>query len=108
TRAARRMWATMMRDRFHAKLPASALLRITASVGGTHFQASEPEINIIRGTLGCLGAVLGGCQGMLLAGYDEAFDIPTEETARLALRTQQIVGFESDATAVADPLGGSD
>jgi methylmalonyl-CoA mutase N-terminal domain/subunit len=107
TRAARRIWATLMRDRFGAKFPASSLLRITASVGGTHFQAAEPETNIIRGTLGCLGAVLGGCQGMLLAGYDEAFDIPTEDTARIALRTQQIVGYESDATATADPLGGS-
>jgi methylmalonyl-CoA mutase, N-terminal domain len=107
TRAARRIWATLMRDRFHAKKKASGLLRITASVGGTHFQAAEPEANMIRGTLGCLGAILGGVQGMLLAGYDEAFDIPTEHTARLALRTQQIVGYESDATAVSDPLGGS-
>lgn len=107
TRAARRLWARMLTDRFKAKSPKSVLLRVTASVGGTHFQAREPEANIIRGTLGCLGAVLGGSQGMLLAGYDEAFDIPTEETARLALRTQQIVGYESDATATADPLGGS-
>ncbi len=107
TRAARRMWARMLTDRFGAKNKNSVLLRVTASVGGTHFQAHEPEINIIRGTLGCLGAILGGTQGMLLAGYDEAFDIPTEDTARIALRTQQIVGYESDATAVADPLGGS-
>jgi methylmalonyl-CoA mutase N-terminal domain/subunit len=107
TRAARRIWARMLRERFGSTNPVSGLLRVTASVGGTHFQVHEPEANIIRGTLGCLGAVLGGCQGMLLAGYDEAFDIPTEDTARLALRTQQIVGYESDATAVADPLGGS-
>lgn len=107
TRAARRIWARLLRERYGAKKESSGLLRVTASVGGTHFQAHEPETNIIRGTLGCLGAVLGGCQGMLLAGYDEAFDIPTEDTARLALRTQQIVGYESDATAVADPLGGS-
>jgi methylmalonyl-CoA mutase, N-terminal domain len=107
TRAARRIWARLLHERFGAKAKASGLLRITASVGGTHFQVHEPETNIIRGTLGCLGAVLGGCQGMLLAGYDEAFDIPTEETARIALRTQQIVGYESDATAVSDPLGGS-
>ncbi|MBA3741969.1 methylmalonyl-CoA mutase [Sporichthya sp.] len=107
TRAARRIWARLMRDRFGAKERSSLLLRVTASVGGTHFQVHEPETNIVRGTLGCLGAVLGGCQGMLLAGYDEAFDIPTEDTARIALRTQQIVGYESDATAVADPLGGS-
>jgi methylmalonyl-CoA mutase N-terminal domain/subunit len=107
TRAARRIWARLMRDRFGCTHPLSGLLRVTASVGGTHFQVHEPQTNIIRGTLGCLGAVLGGCQGMLLAGYDEAFDIPTEETARLALRTQQTVGYESDATAVADPLGGS-
>jgi methylmalonyl-CoA mutase, N-terminal domain len=107
TRAARRLWARMLTERFGAKKRASTLLRVTASVGGTHFQAAEPEANIIRGTLGCLGAVLGGVQGMLLAGYDEAYDIPTEHTARLALRTQQIVGYESDATATADPLGGS-
>ncbi|MGB8195481.1 MAG: methylmalonyl-CoA mutase family protein [Acidimicrobiales bacterium] len=107
TRAARRMWARLLTERFGAKKKSSTLLRVTASVGGTHFQANEPETNIIRGTLGCLGAVLGGCQGMLLAGYDEAFDIPTEDTARIALRTQQIVGYESDATATADPLGGS-
>jgi methylmalonyl-CoA mutase N-terminal domain/subunit len=107
TRAARRIWARMLRERFGVKKRSAGLLRITASVGGTHFQVHEPETNIIRGTLGCLGAVLGGCQGMLLAGYDEAFDIPTEDTARIALRTQQIVGYESDATAVADPLGGS-
>ena len=107
TRAARRIWARLLTERFGAKKRSSTLLRVTASVGGTHFQASEPQANIIRGTLGCLGAVLGGAQGMLLAGYDEAFDIPTEETARLALRTQQIVGYESDATATSDPLGGS-
>src|SRR5882757_6370846 len=107
TRAARRIWARLLRDRFGAQQQASWLPRVTASVGGTHFQVHEPETNIIRGTLGCLGAVLGGVQGMLLAGYDEAFDIPTEETARIALRTQQIVGYESDATAVPDPLGGS-
>jgi methylmalonyl-CoA mutase, N-terminal domain len=107
TRAARRLWAKLLTERFGAKKRSSTLLRVTASVGGTHFQASEPETNIIRGTLGCLGAVLGGVQGMLLAGYDEAFDIPTEDTARIALRTQQIVGYESDATATSDPLGGS-
>ena len=106
-RAARRIWSRMLRDRFGATQKNSLLLRITASVGGTHFQAFEPQINIVRGTLGCLGAVLGGSQGMLLAGYDEAYDIPTEETQRIALRTQQIVGYESDATATADPLGGS-
>jgi methylmalonyl-CoA mutase N-terminal domain/subunit len=106
-RAARRIWARMLRERYGAQKTSSTLLRITASVGGTHYQAAEPEANIVRGTLGCLGAILGGTQGMLLAGYDEAYDIPTEHTARIALRTQQIVGYESDATAVADPLGGS-
>jgi methylmalonyl-CoA mutase N-terminal domain/subunit len=106
-RAARRIWARMMKDRYRVQKRSSSLLRITASVGGTHYQAAEPETNIVRGTLGCLGAILGGAQGMLLAGYDEAYDIPTEETARIALRTQQIVGYESDATATADPLGGS-
>ena len=106
-RAARRLWARLLHDRYGIEDPKSLLLRVTASIGGSHFQMHEPEINIVRGTLGCLGAVLGGCQGMLLAGYDEAFDIPTEYTQRIALRTQQIVGFESDATATADPLGGS-
>ncbi|MGC4108835.1 MAG: methylmalonyl-CoA mutase family protein [Nocardioides sp.] len=106
-RAARRIWARMMKERYGVQKRSSSLLRITASVGGTHYQAAEPETNIVRGTLGCLGAILGGTQGMLLAGYDEAYDIPTEHTARIALRTQQIVGYESDATAVADPLGGS-
>lgn len=107
SRAARRIWARLMQERWGAQKAASLGLRITASVGGAYFQALEPEANLVRGTLGCLGAVLGGCQGMLLAGYDEAYDIPTEYTQRLALRTQQIVGYESDATAVADPLGGS-
>lgn len=107
TRAARRLWYRLLTERYGITDQKSLLLRVTASVGGTHFQATEPEANIVRGTLGCLGAVLGGCQGMLLAGYDEAYDIPTEHTARLALRTQQIVGYESDATATADPLGGS-
>lgn len=107
TRAARRVWAHLLRERYGVDDPRSLLLRVTASVGGTHYQANEPEINIVRGTLGCLGAVLGGVQGMLLAGYDEAYDIPTETTQRIALRTQQIVGYESDATATADPLGGS-
>ena len=106
-RAARRLWARLLHERYGIEDPKALLLRVTASIGGTHFQLHEPEINIVRGTLGCLGAVLGGCQGMLLAGYDEAFDIPTEYTQRIALRTQQIVGYESDATATADPLGGS-
>lgn len=106
-RAARRIWARLLRDRYGAKKDSSLLLRITASVGGSHFQAADPEANIVRGTLGCLGAVLGGSQGMLLAGYDEAYDIPTEHTQRLALRTQQVVGYESDATETVDPLAGS-
>jgi methylmalonyl-CoA mutase N-terminal domain/subunit len=106
-RAARRLWARIMKDRFGAKKPSSMLFRFTGTVGGSSYRAQEPENNLIRGAYGLLGNVLGGVQGMLHPALDEPFAIPTEETARLALRTQQICAYETDVTKTVDPLGGS-
>jgi methylmalonyl-CoA mutase, N-terminal domain len=107
-RAARRLWAHLLRDRYGAQNPSSQKLRLTSVAPcGSHFAARDPQLNLVRGTLGVLSGVLGGVQAMLGTTIDEAYDIPTEETQRLALRTQQIVALESDATATADPLGGS-
>jgi methylmalonyl-CoA mutase N-terminal domain/subunit len=106
-RALRRLWARMMRDRFGAKNPNSMLLRFTGTVGGSTYRAREPENNLVRGAYGLLANILGGAQGMLQPAMDEAYAIPTEHTARLALRTQQILAFETGVTKVADPLGGS-
>jgi methylmalonyl-CoA mutase N-terminal domain/subunit len=106
-RAARRLWANIMKDRFGAKKPSSMLFRFTGTVGGSFYRAQEPENNLIRGAYGLLGNVLGGTQGMLHPAMDEPFCIPTEETAKLALRTQQICAYETGVTSVADPLGGS-
>ncbi|MEM2983288.1 MAG: methylmalonyl-CoA mutase family protein [Candidatus Bathyarchaeia archaeon] len=106
-RAARRLWAKLMKDRFHAKKPSSMLFRFTGTVGGSVYRAQEPENNLIRGAYGLLANVLGGVQGMLHPAMDEPFAIPTEETARLALRTQQICAYETDVTNTVDPLGGS-
>lgn len=106
-RAARRLWANIMKERFGAKKPSSMLFRFTGTVGGSFYRAQEPENNLIRGAYGLLGNVLGGTQGMLHPAMDEPFCIPTEETAKLALRTQQICAYETGVTSVADPLGGS-
>ncbi|MCW3003131.1 MAG: hypothetical protein JWQ20_2429 [Conexibacter sp.] len=107
-RAARRMWAGLLRDRYGATKAASQKLRITSVAPcGSHFTAVQPELNLVRGTLGVLAGTLGGVQAMLGTTIDEAYDIPTEHTQQLALRTQQIVALESDVTATADPLGGS-
>lgn len=106
-RAARRLWANIMKKRFGAKKPSSMLFRFTGTVGGSFYRAQEPENNLIRGAYGLLGNVLGGTQGMLHPAMDEPFCIPTEETAKLALRTQQICAYETGVTSVADPLGGS-
>jgi methylmalonyl-CoA mutase N-terminal domain/subunit len=106
-RAARRLWANIMKERFGAKKPSSMLFRFTGTVGGSFYRAQEPENNLIRGAYGLLGNVLGGTQGMLHPAMDEPFSIPTEETAKLALRTQQICAYETGVTSVADPLGGS-
>ena len=106
-RAARRLWARIMKERFAAKKPSSQLFRFTGTVGGSSYRAQEPENNLIRGAYGLLGNVLGGTQGMLHPALDEPFSIPTEETAHLALRTQQICAYETGVAKVADPLGGS-
>jgi methylmalonyl-CoA mutase N-terminal domain/subunit len=106
-RAARKMWAEIMRQRFHASKPESLLLRVFAGGNGVTLTAKEPLNNIIRGTLQCLVGVLGGAQAIHVPAYDEAFAIPTEESARIGLRTQQIIGYESGIPRTADPLGGS-
>ena len=106
-RAARRMWARIATERFGAKDPNSARLRFFSGNSGTTLTAQEPLNNIIRSTIQCLGAVLGGAQSIHVMGYDEAFEIPSEEAVTLSLRTQQIVALESGVPRTADPLGGS-
>jgi len=107
-RAARRLYAHLMRGRFGAKSDRSCMLRFHAQTGGSTLTAQQPDINIIRVTLQALAAVLGGAQSLHTNGRDEALSLPTEVSARIALRTQQIIGYESGVTAVADPLGGSE
>ena len=106
-RAARRLWARLMKERLGAKKPASMLFRFTGTVGGSFYRAQEPMNNLIRGAYGLLANILGGAQGMLHPALDEPFAIPTEETARLALRTQQICAHETGVCKTADILGGS-
>lgn len=106
-RAARRLWAKIMRERFGAKKPASMLMRFTGIAGGSNMRCREPELNMVRGAYSLLAHVLGGVQGMLGTAMDEPFAIPTERTARLALRTQQICAYEAGVTDTVDPLGGS-
>jgi methylmalonyl-CoA mutase N-terminal domain/subunit len=106
-RAARRMWARIMRDRFAAKNPRSWMLRFHTQTAGSTLTAQQPEVNIVRTALQALAAVLGGTQSLHTNGYDEALAIPTEEAARIALRTQQIIAFESGAAQTVDPLAGS-
>jgi methylmalonyl-CoA mutase, N-terminal domain len=106
-RAARKIWAEIMKTRFHSAKPESQLLRVFAGGNGVTLTADEPLNNIIRGTLQCLVGVLGGAQAIHVPAYDEAFAIPTEDSARIGLRTQQIVAYESGIPRSADPLGGS-
>lgn len=106
-RALRRLWARLVKERFGALNPNSMLLRFTGTVGGSTYRAQEPENNLMRGAYGLLANILGGAQGMLQPAMDEAYAIPTEQTARLALRTQQILAYETGIMKVADPLGGS-
>ncbi|HEY1011210.1 MAG TPA: methylmalonyl-CoA mutase family protein [Herpetosiphonaceae bacterium] len=106
-RAARRMWATIMRERFGAKDERSLMLRFHTQTGGSTLTSQQPLNNVVRVTLQALAAVLGGTQSLHTNGYDEALSLPTADAATLALRTQQIIGFESGATATPDPLGGS-
>lgn len=106
-RAARRMWAKIMRERFGARDHRSLRLRFHAQTAGSTLTAQQPENNIVRTTVEALAAVLGGTQSLHTNAYDEALALPTERSATLALRTQQILAHESGLTRVADPLGGS-
>ncbi len=106
-RALRRLWARMLRERFRARNPSSLRLSIGPGTGGSTFTAQEPENNIIRATIEALAAVLGGVTYLHVAAFDEGHAIPTERSATLALRTQQIIAYESGVTEVVDPLGGS-
>jgi methylmalonyl-CoA mutase N-terminal domain/subunit len=106
-RAARRMWARMMREDFGAVDPKSWMLRFHTQTGGVTLTAQQPENNIVRVAYQCLAAVLGGTQSLHSNGFDEALALPTEHAATLALRTQQILAEETGVTDTADPLAGS-
>src|SRR5687767_9908541 len=105
-RAARRLWARVVRERFAAG-DATARMRFHTQTGGVTLQAQQPLNNVVRVTVQALAAVLGGTQSLHTNGYDEALALPTAESATLALRTQQVIAWESGVTATADPLGGS-
>lgn len=106
-RAGRRMWATIMRDRFGAKNPKSWLLRTHAQTAGVSLVAQQPMNNVVRTTIQAMAAVLGGTQSLHTNSYDETYALPTEDAAMLALRTQQVIFEESGIANVADPLAGS-
>ena len=106
-RAARRLWARIMRDRFGAKDVRSQALRFHTQTGGVTLTAQQPLNNVVRTTLEAMSAVLGGTQSLHTNGYDEALGLPSQNAAELALRTQQLIGYETAVPLVADPLGGS-
>jgi methylmalonyl-CoA mutase N-terminal domain/subunit len=106
-RAARRLWARIMRDRFHATNPRAQQLRFHTQTAGSTLTAQQPDNNIVRVTLQALAAVLGGTQSLHCNGRDEALGLPTEESARIALRTQQIIASETGVANAVDPVGGS-
>src|SRR3954452_10760156 len=106
-RAARRIWAQVMRDEFGAVDPRSTMLRFHTQTAGVQLAAQQPEVNMVRVTVQALAAVLGGTQSLHTNSYDEAIALPTEKAARLALRTQQVIAYESDLTATVDPFAGS-
>ncbi len=106
-RAARRLWARTMRERFGARDPRSTMLRFHAQTAGSSLTAQQPENNLVRTALQCLAAVLGGCQSLHANALDEALGLPTEQAALLALRTQQIIASETGVANTVDPLGGS-
>jgi methylmalonyl-CoA mutase N-terminal domain/subunit len=106
-RAARRLWSRIMTERFGAKDPRSAMLRFHTQTGGATLTAQQPENNIVRTALEAAAAVLGGTQSLHTNSFDEALALPTERSAKIALRTQQIIGYESGIPDTADPLGGS-
>jgi methylmalonyl-CoA mutase, N-terminal domain len=106
-RAARRLWARLMRDRFHARDPRSMMLRFHTQTAGSTLTAQQPEVNVVRTTIQALAAVLGGTQSLHTNAMDEALALPTEDTARVALRTQQVLAHESGVADTADPMAGS-
>ena len=106
-RAARRIWARMMRERFHAQNPKSLMLRFHAQTAGVQLTAQQPEVNMVRVTAQAIAAIFGGAQSLHTNAYDEAIALPTEKAARLALRTQQVLAYETDLTSTVDPFAGS-
>jgi methylmalonyl-CoA mutase N-terminal domain/subunit len=106
-RAARRMWAAIMRDRFEARDPRSQTLRFHTQTGGATLTAQQPENNIVRTALEAMAAVLGGTQSLHTNSFDEALALPTEQAVKIALRTQQVLGYETGVAETVDPLGGS-
>src|SRR5439155_25162705 len=106
-RAARRLWAGIMRDRFGATDERSMTLRFHTQTGGATLTAQQPENNVVRTAIEALAAVLGGTQSLHTNAFDEALALPTERSATIALRTQQVIGFETGVANSADPLGGS-
>jgi methylmalonyl-CoA mutase, N-terminal domain len=106
-RAARRIWASLMRDKYGAKDPRSWLMRFHAQTAGVSLTAQQPEVNLIRTAIEALAAVLGGTQSLHTNSFDEALALPTEHAVRLALRTQQVIAHETGVVNTIDPLGGS-
>ena len=106
-RAARRLWAHIMRDRFGARDPKSLQLRFHAQTAGSSLQAQQPLVNVVRTTVQAMAAILGGAQSLHTNSFDEALALPTEDSARLALRTQQVLAYESGLGDLVDPLGGA-
>src|SRR5919202_5238336 len=106
-RAARRIWARLMADRFGARNPKSLMLRFHTQTAGVQLTAQQPEVNLVRVTAQAIAAIFGGAQSLHTNAYDEAIALPTEKAARLALRTQQVLAHETDLTATVDPFAGS-
>jgi methylmalonyl-CoA mutase N-terminal domain/subunit len=106
-RAARRIWARVMKEEFGAKNPKSQMLRFHTQTAGVQLTAQQPEVNLVRVAVQGLAAVLGGTQSLHTNSFDEAIALPTEKSARLALRTQQVLAYETDVTATVDPFAGS-
>ena len=106
-RAARRLWARIMRERFKAQNPKSLMLRFHTQTAGSTLTAQQPEVNIVRTTIQALAAVLGGTQSLHTNSMDEALSLPTEQAARIALRTQQVIAYESGVADTVDPFAGS-
>jgi len=106
-RAARRLWANIMKDRYNAKNPESLKLRFHTQTAGVSLTSQQPDVNLIRVAVQALAAILGGTQSLHTCGKDEALSLPTEDSVRLSLRTQQVLAYETGVTDVVDPLGGS-